>query len=213
MKRRERRAAAAKKSKPDPNARAANDGPAVYAAVIGEMRAGRYLEAQNRCRQALEVSPEHPDLLHLMALVCFNARQFDHAVEWASCAIGTDPKPTYLTTLGTALLNLRRHDDALKVFDQAIQLKPDDADPWSNFGDALVEAGCAADAILCFRRAFEIDPYRWNAAYKAGGLLQQQNRLAEALACFDACDRLQPNQASILQLRAIVLHGLKRFEE
>lgn len=105
-----------------------------------------------------------------MALACFNVRQFDDAVQWS--AIRKDPRPTYLTTLGSALLNLRRHDDALKVFDKAVQLKP-------------VETECAEDAILCFRRAFEIVPNCWNSAYKAGALLRQQNRLAGALASFD----------------------------
>jgi tetratricopeptide (TPR) repeat protein len=183
---RERQAADAKKSKLDLNARGANDSPAVYDVIIAEMRAGRHLEAKIRCRQALEISPEHPELLHLMALACFNVRQFDDAVQWASSAIRKDPRPTYLTTLGSALLNLRRRDDAVKVFDKAVQLKPHDADLWSNFGDALVETECAEDAILCFRRAFEIDPNCWNSAYKAGALLREQNRLAEALASFDA---------------------------
>jgi tetratricopeptide (TPR) repeat protein len=90
------------------------------------MRSGQYLDAQLCCHKALEASPEHPELLHLMALVCFNAKQFDHVLEWASRAIRKDPKPAYLTTLGTALLNLRRHHDALKVFDKAVQLEPDD---------------------------------------------------------------------------------------
>jgi tetratricopeptide (TPR) repeat protein len=96
------------------------------------------------------------------------------------------PETDLSDDVGSALLNLRRHDDALKVFDKAVQLKPHDADLWSNFGDALVETECAEDAILCFRRAFEIDPNCWNSAYKAGALLREQNRLAEALASFDA---------------------------
>jgi tetratricopeptide (TPR) repeat protein len=97
------------------------------------MRAGRHLEAKIRCRQALEISPKHPELLHLMALACFNVRQFDDAVQWASSAIRKDPRPTYLTTLGSALLNLRRHDDALKVFDKAVQLKPPRRGPMEKF--------------------------------------------------------------------------------
>jgi tetratricopeptide (TPR) repeat protein len=66
------------------NARVDRDLAAVYGAVVGEMRAGRLLEAQARCRRALEANPQHPELLHLMALVGFNAGQFDHAVEWAA---------------------------------------------------------------------------------------------------------------------------------
>jgi tetratricopeptide (TPR) repeat protein len=212
MNRHERRAAA-KHGKPDMHAATHNGAAAIYNAVIAEMRAGRYLDAQMRCRQALASSPEDPEILHLTALVCFNAKQFDHAVEWASRAIRTDPKPAYLTTLGTALLNLAKHDDALKVFEKAVQLEPDDAGLWSNFGEALVLAGRGPDAVACFKRAFEIDPDCWNAAYKAGGLLREQGQFEESLASLNACNRLQPNHALTLALRARVFHDLRRFEE
>ena len=195
MNRRERRAAG-KQAKADVKSLALTVEPALCEAVLGHMRSGRYLDAQLCCQKALEASPEHPELLHLMALVCFNAKQFDHAVEWASRAIRKDPKPVYLTTLGTALLNLKRHDDALKVFDKAVQIKPDDPELWSNFGEALAEAGRAVDAAACLRKALQIDPRRWDAAYKSGMLLRQLGLLEEALVCFDTCERLQPGQGS-----------------
>ena len=186
---------------------------AVSAGVVAEMHAGRLLEAQLRCRRALEASPEEPELLHMMALICLDATEFDHVVEWASRAIRKDPKPTYLTTLGTALLKLRRHDDAVKVFDMAVQVGPADPGSWSNLGEALVDAGYSADAIGCFARALQIDPHRWDAAYKSGMLLRQQGRFEEALVCFDSCERLRPGQAPTLHLRALVLDALGRFEE
>jgi tetratricopeptide (TPR) repeat protein len=212
MNRRERRAGG-KQAKSDLKSLALTVEPELCAAALGHMRSGRYLDAQLSCQKALEASPEHPELLHLMALVCFNAKQFDHAVEWAARAIRKDPKPAYLTTLGTTLLNLRRHDDALKAFDKAVQLKPDDPGSWSNFGEALVEAGRPVDAVACFGRALQIDPRRWDAAYKNGMLLRQLGLLEEALVCFDTCERLQPGQAATLHLRALVLDALGRFEE
>ena len=187
--------------------------PALCEAVLAHLRAGRYLDAQLCCQRALEARPEHPDLLHLMALVCFNAQQFDHAVEWASRAIRKDPTPAYLTTLGTALLNLSRHDDALKVFDKAVQLKPDDPGLWSNLGDALIQAGRPADAASCLARALQIDPRRWDGAYKTGILLRELGRFDEALVCFDACERLQGGHAPTLHLRALVLDALGRYED
>jgi tetratricopeptide (TPR) repeat protein len=183
------------------------------AAVIAAMRAGNMLSAQALCRQALEERPEDPERLILMALVCFNAGQFDHAVEWAARAIRRDPRPDYLTTLGTALLNAGRCEDAVNVFDKAVQLKPNHAELWSNLGDALVALGRASEAILCFNRTFELEPQRANAAFKAGGILREVGQLDEALAFFDACKKLQPDHSPTLQLRALTLDGLGRHEE
>jgi tetratricopeptide (TPR) repeat protein len=191
----------------------AGDIAAVCAAALEEMRAGRHLDAQVRCRQALESTPDHPELLHLMALVCFNAGEFDHAVEWASRAIRSKPKPAYLSTLGIALLNLQRHDEALKVFDTAVQLAPADAGLWSNLGEAMIVAGRAPEALLCLQRTLKLDPQHHGAAFKCGVILHQQGRLDEALATFNLCDRLRPEQAPTLHMRALVLHSLQRFAE
>jgi tetratricopeptide (TPR) repeat protein len=201
------------RDKVDAQADAARDLAAVRTIVLDEMRAGRHLDAQIRCRQALEATPDHPELLHLMALVCFNAREFDHTVEWASRAIRGRAKPAYLSTLGIALLNLERHDEALKVLDAAVQLAPDDSGLWSNLGEALIVAGRTSDALPCLQRALEIDPSHHGAAFKCGVILHQRRRLEEALASFNLCDRLRPEQAPTLHMRALVLHSLQRFAE
>ncbi len=209
MNRHERRAT----EKSAPSTSGAPDESQLTAAIIAAMRDGNILTAQALCRQALEANPDDPERLILMALVCFNAGQFDHAVEWAARAIRIDPRPDYLTTLGTALLNAGRRDEAASVFDKAVQLKPEDAGLWSNLGDALVAVGRCAEAILCFRRTFELDPQRGNAAFKAGGLLREMGQHDEALACFDASSRLQPGHSPTLQLRALTLDALGRHEE
>ncbi len=212
MSRRERRAAS-KQAKADVKMLALTVETALCEAVLGHMRAGRHLDAQLCCHKALEASPEHPELLHLMALVCLNAKQFDHAVEWASRAVRKDPKPAYLSTLGTVLLNLRRHDDAVNVFDKAVQLKPYDADLWRRMGNALMEAGRTGEALLCFRHVVEFNPADGDVAYQAGALLKEEGRLDEALVYLDRSAELQPDHAPTFALRGFVRGLLNRHEQ
>src|SRR6516165_7156604 len=105
---------------------------ALNEAARGYLGAGRYLDAQLCCQQALALYSDHADTLHLMGLLRIHTRQLDHALEWLSRAIRREPKTLYLTTLGTALLQLGRGGDALKAFEKAIELKPDDPDLWRN---------------------------------------------------------------------------------
>ncbi len=197
----------------DVNAFAADEVVAVRAAVADELRAGRLLEAQSLCLRALERGADTPELLHLMALVSLAAGQFDHAVEWASRAIWKVPDPTYLTTLGTALRGQGRRDEALQVFDKAVQLKPDDAELWSILGNALVEAGRLPDALLCFRHTLSLDPRRGDAAFKAGHILHGMEQFEEALVLLNRSAELQPDHVPTLQARAVVLKGLNRIED
>ncbi len=191
----------------------ADDVAAVLNAVLGEMRAGRYLEAQILCRQLLERTPDNPEILHLMALVCFNAKQFDHAVEWVARALRIDAKPAYLTTLGTALLNLARRDDAVRVFDKAVQLKPDDATLWSNLAHALTEAGHVSDAMLCLARAHQLEPQSPKIRNDLGHGFMLLGRHEEALSWFDRALEIRPDSVETLNNKAFALTRLHRFDE
>ena len=148
-----------------------------------------------------------------MGLLLLQTQQYDHAVEWLSRAILQDPRTDYLSTLGLALKQMGRLDDALRVFDKAVQLKPDDAELWKQFGGVLVAVDRAADALVAFQRALQLNPSHWEAAYQSGILLHQLQRFDEALLQFNACDQLRPAHAPTLQMRARAFRALKRYQE
>ena len=181
------------------------------------MRAGRPLDAQMRCEQALAADPAHADSLHLMGLLSLQSQQYDHAVEWISRAIQQNPKPGYLVSLGTALRRQGRHDEALQVYDKAIQLKPDYGQLWKKLGEALIDLGRRPDALLAFQHVLKLDPHDWHAAALCGILLNEMGRPEQALGCLDgylALGRpLQAHQVLVSETRAIALHRLNRIEE
>lgn len=152
------------------------------------MLAGRYLDAQLHAQQALAMDPAHADALHLMGLLCIRSGQYDHAVEWIGRAIRQNPKPDYLSNLGIALKQDGRLNEALQVFDKAIQLKPDDAQAWIRLANMLGTLDRKAEALLAYQRVFQLDPRRWDAAYQCGLLLREAERFEEALSFFDHCD-------------------------
>ena len=134
MNRRERRTAAARGPQTKPPSPGPNTPAACYEAGLRHMRAGQYLDAQICCQQALAIDPGHAETLHLMGLLSLQSEQYDHAVEWISRALRQDPKAEYLYSLGTALRQQGRLEDALKAFDKAVQLKPDKAELWIGLG-------------------------------------------------------------------------------
>jgi tetratricopeptide (TPR) repeat protein len=212
MNRRERKAAA-KGSGMAPGEATANTPAALYGAGVEHLRAGRHLDAQNCCQQALTLDAEHADTLHLMGQLSLHAGQYDHALAWISRAIRREPKTEYLTSLGNVLLQQGRREDALATFDKAAQLSPNDADVWRNLGNALAEMQRPGDAILSFQHALKLNPRHWDAANKAALLLYPLERYDEALVYFNLCDELQPNHFPTPYMRALTLRNLKRFEQ
>jgi Flp pilus assembly protein TadD len=215
MNRRHRRVVAGKPqaNQANPNGPGASTAAACYEAGLGHLRAGRFLDAQICCQQALAADSDHADSLHLMGLLSSEARQYDLAVEWIARAIRQQPRAEYLSSLGTTLRQQGRLDDALKALDKAVQFKPEDAGLWINLGTVLVDLGRSNEALLAFQHVLRLDPAHWDAAYRCGFLLHGLGRGAEALSHLDLSDRLRPDQAMILETRAIVLHRLGRSEE
>ena len=212
MNRRERRAAA-KGSKTTRRALAAGAPGPLYEAGLGHFRAGRHLAAQLCCQQALEADADHADTLHLMGLLSLHARQFEHAIEWMTRAIRRDPKPGYISSLGTTLQQQGRSEEALKAFDKAIQLSPDDAELWRQRGDVLVQLARYDQALHSYQHTLKLNPDHPDALYKTGALLSQFGQHGEAIVLLDRSNELLPNQAGTLQFRARTLFNLKRFEE
>jgi tetratricopeptide (TPR) repeat protein len=212
MNRRERRAAGQKATNPS-HSPAAPTVDAIHKAGLSHMRAGRTLDAQICCQQALAIDPGHADTLHLMGLLSAKAQDYDHAVEWIARAIRQDPKPEYLSSLGTTLQQQGRLEAALQVFDKAVQLRPDDGKGWINLGKILEDLNRPTDALLSFQHVLKLNPNDWESAIRCAILLQRLERLEEALAYFDLCNTLNPNHALILQARGLCLRGLKRYED
>jgi len=214
MNRRERRAAAAKPGKITVKPSVATPTPAALCeAGFAHLRAERFLDAQLCCEQALAADPLHADSLHLMGRLSLQSGQYDHAVEWLARAIRQDPKPEYLQSLGRALQRQDRHEDALKVLDRAIQLKPDSAELWREVGCVLAALGRADHALQSFDNALEFDARDWEAADRRASLLFGTGRLEEAIAGFTLCAQLRPDHAPTLQMRALASFGLNRFAE
>ena len=170
-----------------------------------EMQAGRPLEAQLACQQALALDPDRTEALHLMGLLSLQARQYDHAIEWIARAGRQDLKTDYLGSLGIALEQQGLLQEAFKAFDRAVQLRPDDVELWTNHGNALLKLERPADALLSYHQVLMLDPLHADAAYGCCCLLLKLGRLEEALRSFNRCDELRPNQAAVLEQRGVVL--------
>lgn len=177
------------------------------------MQAGRQLDAQLACQRALAMDPNHADSLHLMGLLCLQARQYDHAIAWIARANQQDTGADYLFSLGTALEQQGLHREAFKAFDQAAQIKPADAETWTSRGRTATTLTQLSDALVSYQRVLDIDPRDANAAYRCGLLLRALGRPAEALSCLKRCDELLPHHAGVLEQLGVTLHILKRYEE
>jgi tetratricopeptide (TPR) repeat protein len=180
---------------------------------FGHLEAGRHLDAQLCCQQALAADPNHADAMHLMGLLSLKASQANLGLEWLTRAIRLEPKPQYLAALGNALYGLGRLDDALKAFDVADRLQPNSAPTLQMRAVILFGQGRFEDALAAIARAHALDPKNAEICNNAGVFLRRLSRESEALPWFDRALAIRPDFLEVMDNKAFALCHLRRFDE
>jgi tetratricopeptide (TPR) repeat protein len=95
--------------------------------------------------------------------------------------------------LGVALANAHRYNEAIRQYEQAIKIKPDDPDLYYNFGNALGELGKTDEAIQRYSKALEVKPNHTETLYNLGNAYAKQGKFAEAVAQYAKLLDLKPD--------------------
>ncbi len=105
------------------------------------------------------------------------------------------------------------HKTALALIEQAIALKPNDANTHANRANALRGLNRFDEALVSYDRAIGIAPDHATAHNNRGIVLRDLKRFHEALASYDQAIALNPNYALAHYNRGNTLRQLNRAEE
>src|SRR3984957_10597850 len=121
--------------------------------------------------------------------------------------------PDALYAAAVTLWRERRRDEAIKLMDEALRLKPDFANALCMGGYMLSECGQPQSAMRFYRRALELDASLVIGHINLGKLLFAADRFPEALASFATATKLAPHDPDAWCSRAGTLRELGRLEE
>ncbi len=99
--------------------------------------------------------------------------------------------------LGNALRQQGRLDEAIAHYQQALQIRPQYADPHNNLGNVLWRQGRLAEAAFHFQKFLELAPGCAEVHYNLGNVLSQQGRLSEAIDQYRKALEIRPDLAEV----------------
>ena len=141
-------------------------------------RAGDEKQTQVACGTALRHSADTPQVQARVGNAYVLLGKPDRALPYLERAVmlrGDDP--AYFDALGVCLYRLGRHDDALRVFEQSLELDRDNASAHAHRGLVNIAQGNLATAMPAYARVAELQPRR-----------------LYTLAIAELCELLQPDQ-------------------
>src|SRR5258705_10696995 len=131
----------------------------------------------NQLQQALLINPDYHEAWYNRAVVLLTTGNPFDAMLCCHRALMTAPKAgAYYGLLGVCYMQLNRLQQAVDLYDKAIEIDPNIASVWVNTGMAHRLGGFLQDAVEYHSKAVELDPN--NSEY----------RLMLGLACLQAGD-------------------------
>jgi tetratricopeptide (TPR) repeat protein len=124
-----------------------------YRISLQHLQSGDLVQAESNCSEGLAVHPHQAELLHLMGTICLLNKDYAAATAWCKRAVAQVPGARYFATLGTALQEQGDIELAIKTFEQALRLDPENAAIWEGFADAFERGARPVEAKFCHERA------------------------------------------------------------
>lgn len=120
---------------------------------------------------------------------------------------------TYWLAAGNDAYLVQDWNRAIRCFQEARRLEPDNLDVLNNLGMALTGLRTFEDADAVFAEAAALDPSNVRVAYNRGNFFRDAGRLEDAIMCYQQVLVTEPNHASAANNLGNVLLQLGRKEE
>ncbi len=179
-----------------------------------KLKSGNLGDAEKVLRQILQVHPSHPETLHQLGIVLFQAGRQEEAIESVRQATqSAGMNPLYHANLCEMARQAKQLDIALEAGKKAVALRPNYVEALNNLGIVHFDRLEFDAAIACYRKALKLReryPQAWSNLANA---LHQTGEDAEALRCYDRAIKIEPGFHEAYNNKATVLRDLHRHEE
>jgi predicted O-linked N-acetylglucosamine transferase (SPINDLY family) len=186
----------------------------LYQQGLAFHRQGLIDKAKQAYQQAIKHNPRHAPALHTLGVLASQANDPTSGLQLIAQALSVEPQNSvFLTNASTALLSLKRYDEALALCEQALATKPDHFSALRNQGVALAGLLRHQEAIDSFDKALNINPNFGEIYILRASAFCELKAYSEAVATADRVLALQPDFFEAHMSKANALTAAMRYEQ
>jgi tetratricopeptide (TPR) repeat protein len=143
-----------------------------YRKAIDLQKLQKYDEAVALYQKAINLQPKNPDYVYALGTLFQDKKEIDIAINWYKQAMELDPKnkdypkvlqQAYVLKAGPIAAEAIKKQTsgdvagAIALYQQAIDILPNDSGLWTNMGTALQQSDAFADARQAYEKGYNID--------------------------------------------------------
>jgi tetratricopeptide (TPR) repeat protein len=122
-------------------------------------RIGRYRDAENLLRRAVELSPGFTAARANLAIVLYRQNRPDEAIAELDLVLEEEPEnPGHANLKAAALARIGGFDDAIALYEEVLKSAPRQPKVWMSYGHMLKTVGRQADGVAAYRRSIALMP-------------------------------------------------------
>jgi len=175
---------------------------------------GRYQEALQACRKALNLRPDHLVAMFNAGVLLRSLARHEDAVVCFDKVLAIDPNQAdALHNRGLSQIALRRFDDALASFERCLAVRGDTPDTLMGRSQALLGLRRGEEALAGIERALALNPHAVEGHHLRAAILLDLGRPFEALESVDRAVALRPDYPEGHAERGSILLALGRLAE
>ena len=163
--------------------------------------------------EILNENPEHPDGLHFLGLLHFDAGHPESAIELIQTSLEKDDRNTSaLNNLGNILKLIGEPKKAFAAYVRAVELDHRHADAWKNINLLVRSCGNFDEILTIMSEIVRLDPENPDAWHTYGLALMFTGSKQEAANAFEKSLEVDPPTAPSAVWRARILSALGRSD-
>lgn len=173
----------------------------------------RFEQAIETYHEALEFSPENPELLTQLGLIHLRLGHNEKAFECLGTALTYDSSnPKTILAAGSIIQDHGDVDVALNKYRLAAPRLANSAQLWNNIGMCFFTKQNLVAAAACLMRALYLSPFEWIISYNLGLVYLHTSQYASAFHHLSAAINAKSDFAPAYMYLGIALDSLNDFE-
>jgi tetratricopeptide (TPR) repeat protein len=172
----------------------------------------KYQEAEELYKEILQINPENDSAWYFMSFVARQLVKNEAAVEYLKNAISVYPSPDYYKELIDVLFALNRKEAIISVYEELLNVTPEDLDSHFKLGIFYQELNRVDKALECFNNVIKLNPNIPEAHNAIGTLYTRIDDAPKAYYHFKKAVDLKPDYGVAHYNLGFVLYCINEFD-